>query len=122
MNPNINQENYVDVLQNPERVDSTAAQNEQNQVYKEELTASQVRNQQLGKIPMNVPQINVLPQQQAQIDPVQQVKSMISSGYTPSLALLQNAATLVKNNNQDWADTWFAILLQKLIRQKQNDR
>ena len=52
-----------------------------------------------------------------QIDPVQQVKSMISAGYTPSLDLIQHASDLVDMNSSDSSNVWFAVLLQKLIRE-----
>jgi hypothetical protein len=55
-------------------------------------------------------------QQQKQFDPVEFVKSMISTGFTPTRAQIMNA-----NNNlggpQDSTNTWFAIFLQHLIKQ-----
>jgi len=46
-----------------------------------------------------------------------QVKSMMT-GFTPTANNLNNIPDLIKNGNQDWADTWFAIFLQKLIKSK----
>ncbi len=72
--------------------------------------------------PMAVPQ----QQQQAQasqtsaakqFDPVEFVRSMISAGFIPSKAQILNS-----NNNvsgpTDSSNTWFAIFLQRLIRQE----
>ncbi len=53
---------------------------------------------------------------QKTIDPVELVKSMISSGFTPTKAQISNA-----NNDltgpKDSSNTWFAIFLKKIIDQ-----
>ena len=85
-----------------------------------ELSAQQRKN--LSQPLQDITQID--PSQSApstQVDdPVKQVKSMISAGYTPSIALIQSVQDLIKNKKTDWSDTWFAILLQKLLRELQN--
>ncbi len=72
-------------------------------------------NQQQG----NTQQQKNGPQPQKQFDPVEFVKSIISSGFTPTKAQIMNA----KNNTegpQDSSNTWFAILLSRLIKQEKN--
>ena len=64
----------------------------------------------------NQPQQQQTPPPQPVDDPVAQVGNMISTGYKPSMGTIQNAVNLIKNNNTEWSDTWFAILLQKLIK------
>jgi hypothetical protein len=81
-----------------------------------EYDPAQIKNQSINKPVSNAQSQQA---QQQQIDPVQQVKSMISAGYSPSLGLLKNASDLLKTKKTDLSDTFFAILLQKLIKMYQ---
>ena len=91
---NLGKEKYLDV----ERGDV-------DQAY---LQQSQVQHQITG-------QTNN--QQQSHFDPVAFVKSMISTGYTPSPSQISSANANLSNDDKDSADTWFAFLLQRLLRQ-----
>jgi hypothetical protein len=55
--------------------------------------------------------------QQKTLDPVDVVKSMISTGFTPTQMQISSA-----NNNssgpQDSSNTWFALFLQRLLKQR----
>jgi hypothetical protein len=115
LNPNQNNENLNQNLDN-------------NEKYRQiELDPARQKQQNPAKfnpsqIPINVPQMpaNALPTAPVQStdDPIKHVRDMISSGYTPSLGLIQDTATLLKSGNNDWANTWFAVLMQKLVKEK----
>lgn len=50
-------------------------------------------------------------------DPVEFVKKLISTGFTPSRSQIINSSSLV-NGPYDSANTWFALFLQRLLKQK----
>jgi hypothetical protein len=51
-------------------------------------------------------------------DPASDIKKLISAGYTPSLDVIRDLPTLLKNKSRtDWANRWLAVLIQKLIRE-----
>lgn len=71
-----------------------------------------------------VNQFSATPQnntQQNQFDPVMFVKSMISGGFTPTKAQIA-AASANLGGPTDSTNTWFAIFLQKLMRQARQKR
>ncbi len=90
---NLNRERYLDI----ERGDIDPMQLPQNHAQN-----------QLGQ-----PQAN---NSQGGFDPVIFVKNMISSGFPPTRSQIANASTNL-NGSSDSTNTWFAIFLQKLMRQ-----
>jgi Holliday junction resolvasome RuvABC DNA-binding subunit len=60
-------------------------------------------------------------QSQQQFDPVVFVKNMISLGFTPSQAQIAGASANLSGPS-DSTNTWFAIFLQKLMRQARAKR
>jgi len=50
------------------------------------------------------------------VDPMEFVRSMISTGFTPTPAQVASASNYLNGSN-DSSNTWFAIFLQKLLRQ-----
>lgn len=54
--------------------------------------------------------------QNQQLDPVVFVKSMISAGFTPTRAQIVSATNHI-SGTQDSSNTWFAMFLQRLLRQ-----
>jgi hypothetical protein len=73
---------------------------------------NQQQQQQTGNTQQSTP-----PQQQKPIDPVELVKGMISAGFTPTKAQIMNATNNLAGSN-DSTNTWFAIFLQRLIKQE----
>lgn len=49
-------------------------------------------------------------------DPLGFWPQITSGGYKPSIAIVQNIPTLLKNKRVEWSDTWFSILFQKIIK------
>ena len=114
MNPNrINNEININ---NPENKNLENLPNQQQEKYKQvEIDPNRWKQQHPNLLPLPV-----LPQKPVQavpaVDPVQQVKQMISAGYTPSAALIKKAADLLDKGKLDWSDTWFSLLLKRLAK------
>ncbi|MEI7604308.1 MAG: hypothetical protein WCJ19_04785 [bacterium] len=115
------------IIYNPENLNSEDIKKQQEQRIKDieidpdrkmqrqsPYSASQLPQSQM---PVQNASVQASIQNQPTVDPVTQVKSMLT-GYTPSANLIQDTPNLVKNGNQDWSNTWFAVLLQKLIKSK----
>jgi len=56
---------------------------------------------------------------QKNIDPIEIIKKMISAGFTPTKAQIVNANSNASGAS-DSSNTWFALFLQRLIRQEKN--
>lgn len=85
---------------------------------------------ELGDVDQSQLQINQaqnqFTQQQQQnnnqnVDPVEFIKKMISAGFTPSRAQISAAASNLSGPSES-TNTWFAIFLQKILRQQKNKR
>lgn len=71
------------------------------------LQQSQPQNQQQTQQPV----------QQNQFDPVTFVKGMISTGFTPSPSQISSSNANLTSDDNNSADHWFAIFLQRLMSQ-----
>ena len=81
---------------------------------------------ELGDTSGNVPVPHVNPQNnknpvqspvtQTPADPTAFWSQVSSTGYKPSIKLIQNAAALLNTGKSEWADTWFSILFQKIVK------
>lgn len=50
---------------------------------------------------------------------IDDLRKLISAGYTPSVGLIQDLPNLLKNTDKsEWSNVWFALLIQKLIREQ----
>ncbi len=58
-----------------------------------------------------------LPTQQTKVDPVEIVKGMISTGFTPTQAQIMKAGSNI-SGPVDSSNTWFAVFLQRIVKQK----
>ena len=118
MNPNI-PNNFEHNNNSEENVNFQDVENQNAKNYEQsknlELSSQQRRN--LAQAVYPIPQPSSSNTVTSVSDPIQQVKNMISAGYIPSAQLIQSTQDLIKNKKSEWADVWFAILLQKLIRE-----
>ena len=83
-----------------------------------------------GSVP--VPQINPPVQNnpnpaqssvtQTPADPTAFWSQVSSTGYKPSAKLIQNAANILNSGKSEWADTWFSILFQKIVKKIKYDQ
>jgi hypothetical protein len=55
--------------------------------------------------------------QQKAVDPIEIVNSMISAGFTPTRSQISNAQANLAGSKES-SNTWFAMLLQRLVKQK----
>jgi hypothetical protein len=103
----------------PRTGNEIGAQQENFQRYQQvELGDRQPYQQQMPQ-QQNVPVQQMPPQNpvvQQPADPTAFWASVSNTGYKPSIRLIQNVASLLSNGNSDWADTWFSVLFQKIIK------
>jgi hypothetical protein len=66
-------------------------------------------------------QLSSSAQTKPKVDPLELVRGMISTGFTPTPTQLSGAADDIGGSNSS-SNTWFAIFLQKLLRQSKGKK
>lgn len=115
--PPASPENYTDPIN--EKPQNNEVNEDFLEIEKGDVDQTQSNSSNSNNIQQDTAQ--PVPQNAAvQPDPVKLVQDMISAGFAPTRAQISSAKSNLTGPN-DSSNTWFAIFLQKLLRQKKID-